>query len=231
MTLVEANATAQSGLGTTAGADAAPAASRVTPGAVAVAAGDAAVAMAPDYPRCTSNASAGRVFDRYAACMAVERSILAAGMKNSLVVGFTLAYLLPVAAAAQGVGFQAGAAFDPEQIYLGSHVEFPIGSNQFVIRPGIEGAFGGGWRIAAIRGDFIYRVTLGASGWRIRQGLGPSVNITRSESLDLTDVSAGWNYLMGVDHENGFFIEFKGGPAHEALVPLVWIGVGFTIRP
>ena len=72
-----------------------------------------------------------------------------------------MASLLPVAAAAQGVGFQAGAAFDPKQIYVGSHIEFPLGSDQIVIRPGISGAFGAGWRMATIGGDFIYRFTLG----------------------------------------------------------------------
>ncbi len=152
-------------------------------------------------------------------------------MKNFLVICTAVACLLPVAAAAQGVGFQAGAAFDPEQIYVGSHIEFPIGSNQFVIRPGIDGAFGGGWRTAAIRADFVFRLTLGATGWRIRQGLGPSVNIAKSVNLDITDVSGSWNYLMGVDHENGFFIEFKGGRASGARVPLLWIGAGVTIRP
>lgn len=152
-------------------------------------------------------------------------------MKNFIVVCGAVACLLPVAAGAQGVGFQAGAAFDPEQIYVGSHVEFAVGSNQFVIRPGVDGAFGGGWRTAAIRADFIYRVTLGATGWRIRQGLGPSVNVARSMDLDITDVSGSWNYLIGVDNENGFFVEFKGGRARGARAPLLWIGVGYTIRP
>lgn len=159
------------------------------------------------------------------------RGILAAGMKHFVAVCGAVACLLPVAAGAQGIGFQAGAAFDPEQIYIGSHVEFAVGSNQFVIRPGVDGGFGGGWRTAAIRGDFIYRITLGATGWRIRQGLGPSVNIARSMDLDVTDVSGSWNYLIGVDNENGFFVEFKGGRARGARTPLLWIGAGFTIRP
>ena len=100
-------------------------------------------------------------------------------LKHLLVVCTAVASLLPVAAAAQRVGFQAGAAFDPKQIYVGSHIELPLGSDQIVIRPGISGAFGAGWRMAAIGGDFIYRFTLGGTGWRIQQGLGPSVNIAR----------------------------------------------------
>ena len=140
-------------------------------------------------------------------------------------------WFLPVAAAAQGVGFQAGAAFDPEQIHVGSHIEFPLGSDQLVLRPGINGAFGGGWRIAAIGGEFIYRVTLGGTGWRIHQGLGPSVNIARYMDVDATHVSGGWNYVFGFGHENGFFTEFRGGQARDAGIPLLWIGVGLTIRP
>ena len=67
-------------------------------------------------------------------------------MKHLLVVCTAVASLLAVAAAAQGVGFQAGAAFDPKQIYVGSHIEFPLGSDQIVIRPGISGAFDAGCR-------------------------------------------------------------------------------------
>ena len=142
-----------------------------------------------------------------------------------------MASLLPVAAAAQGVGFQAGAAFNPKQIYVGSHIEFPLGSDQIILRPGINGAFGGGWRLAAIGGEFIYRFTLGGTGWRIHQGLGPSVTIARFMDVDNTNVSGGWNYLIGFGHENGFYTEFRGGQERGAGVPLLWMGVGFTIRP
>ena len=45
------------------------------------------------------------------------------------VVCTAVASLLPVAAAAQGVGFQADAAVDPKQFDVGSHIEFPLGSD------------------------------------------------------------------------------------------------------
>ena len=152
-------------------------------------------------------------------------------MSKRLVVCAAVACLLPAAAEAQGIGFQAGATFDPEQFYVGSHIEFPVGSNQFVIRPSVTGAFGGASRMASISGDFIYRFDLGGTGWRLLQGLGPSVNIARYADAEITDVSGGWNYLIGVGNESGFFFEFKGGGSRGSVAPLLWIGVGFTVRP
>ncbi len=124
---------------------------------------------------------------------------------------------------------------NPEQVYLGTHVEMPLGSDQLVLRPAIDGGFGSGLRAAAIGAEIQYRIELGNSGWRLSQGFGPSVYIarfaTRRQDEEATDVSGAWTYAFGVVHEGGFFVEFKGGGSRGLAIPVVRLGAGFTIRP
>ncbi len=135
------------------------------------------------------------------------------------------------AAHAQGVGFQGGLTVNPEQVYVGTHVELPLGSDQLVLRPAVDGGFGGGLRVAAIGAELQYRVDLGNTGWRLSQGFGPSVYVARFGDGDATEVSGAWTYAFGVVHEGGFFTELEGGGSRGVAIPTLRIGAGFTIRP
>lgn len=144
---------------------------------------------------------------------------------------------IPVSSAAfaQGVGFQGGMTINPEQVYVGTHVELPLGSDQLVLRPAIDGGFGSGLRVAAIGAELQYRLELGNSGWRLSQGFGPGVYVARFASgfgdEQATDVSGAWTYAFGLVQEGGFFIELKGGGSRSFAIPVLRIGAGFTIRP
>ena len=83
---------------------------------------------------------------------------------------------------AQGIGFQGGVTVNPEQVYVGTHVELPLGSDQLILRPAIDGGFGNNLRVAAIGAEILYRIDLGNSGWRLSQGFGPSVYVARFPS-------------------------------------------------
>ncbi len=143
--------------------------------------------------------------------------------------------LVTSVAHAQGIGFQGGMTVNPEQVYVGTHMELPLGSDQIVLRPAIDGGFGNGLRVAAIGAEIQYRFELGNSGWRLSQGFGPSVYIARFSAPfrdeEVQDVSGAWTYAFGLVHEGGFFIEFKGGGSRGGAIPLLRIGAGFTIRP
>ena len=147
----------------------------------------------------------------------------------------TCTTLVSSAAFAQGVGFQGGMTINPEQVYVGTHVELPLGSDQLVLRPAIDGGFGSGLRVAAIGAEIQYRIELGNSGWRLSQGFGPGVYVARFASgfadEEATDVSGAWTYAFGIVHEGGFFTEFKGGGSRSFAIPMLRIGAGFTIRP
>ena len=135
----------------------------------------------------------------------------------------------------QGIGFQGGLTVNPEQVYVGTHIELPLGSDQLVLRPAVDGGFGSGLRVAAIGAELQYRIDLGNTGWRLSQGFGPSVYIARFDSAfrdeDVRDVSGAWTYAFGVVHEGGFFTELKGGGSRGFAIPMLRIGAGFTIRP
>ncbi|MYH28058.1 MAG: hypothetical protein F4137_04190 [Acidobacteria bacterium] len=147
----------------------------------------------------------------------------------------TCTTLVSSAAFAQGVGFQGGMTINPEQVYVGTHVELPLGSDQLVLRPAIDGGFGSGLRVAAIGAELQYRIELGNSGWRLSQGFGPGVYVARFASgfadEEATEVSGAWTYAFGIVHEGGFFTEFKGGGSRSFAIPMLRIGAGFTIRP
>ena len=147
----------------------------------------------------------------------------------------TCTTLVSSAAFAQGVGFQGGMTINPEQVYVGTHLELPLGSDQLVLRPAIDGGFGSGLRVAAIGAEIQYRIELGNSGWRLSQGFGPGVYVARFASgfadEETTDVSGAWTYAFGIVHEGGFFTEFKGGGSRSFSIPMLRIGAGFTIRP
>jgi hypothetical protein len=127
---------------------------------------------------------------------------------------------------AQGVGVQGGFALDPEQVYVGSHYETGDLARGLHVRPGIDGAFGGGFSIASINIDILYKVDINPR-WQIYQGGGPSIHIFRFGEPAETDLTGGFSGVFGFAHQGGFFTEFRwaSGRGHGLK-----LGVGFTLR-
>ena len=81
-------------------------------------------------------------------------------------------------AAAQAVGFQGGATINPEQVYVGTHLEVPLGSDDVLIRPGIDGGWGEDLMLAtrtasSPSSQVLYRFQVRSRrdrGWAIYQG-------------------------------------------------------------
>lgn len=125
------------------------------------------------------------------------------------------------------VGFQGGASIDPEQGFVGVFWQSPPIGNRLHLRPGIDGGFGGGVRVATINVDFIARFSLGTSGWDLIQGGGPVIALTKIEGFEDTDVSAGGSYVIGFAHDAGFFTEFRIGGGNS---PSLKLGAGWAIE-
>lgn len=126
---------------------------------------------------------------------------------------------------AQGIGFQGGATVDPEQAFVGTHVETGELFRNFRFRPGIDGGFGGDFSLATINIEFLYHIEFGRSGWSLYQGGGPAVVLLRRN--DDTSVHAGTFITFGFAHESGFFTDFKLGNGN---APLLKFAVGYTVR-
>jgi hypothetical protein len=142
-----------------------------------------------------------------------------------------IALAVPDTSGAQpAIGFQGGGSVDPEQGLVGVFWQSPDIAGTFRIRPGLDGGFGDGLRIATINVDFLYAFPLGATGWKIVQGGGPVIAITRFElspTLSETETTAGGSYVFGFWHESGFFTEFRAAGGN---VPNLKFGAGWAIR-
>lgn len=127
---------------------------------------------------------------------------------------------------ASQVGFGGGASIDPEQGFVGVFWQTPPIGNRFHLRPGIDGSFGNGLRLATINIDFIARFPLGTSGWDLIQGGGPVIVLTKVSGFSGSDTSAGGSYVLGFAHSSGLFTEFRIGGSN---VPSLKIGAGYSV--
>lgn len=135
------------------------------------------------------------------------------------------------ATAQSSISFSGGASIDPEQVYAGVAWESPNLGGRFSVRPGIDGGFGDGIRLATINLDLLVKFQLGTSGWSLIQGGGPVITVSKFtgdyEDLD-QELHAGGSYLFGFAHDNGFFTEFRVGGGD--YVPQLKIGVGWAVQ-
>jgi hypothetical protein len=124
------------------------------------------------------------------------------------------------------VGFQGGVSIDPEQIYIGSHLETGEIARGIYFRPSIDGGFGSDLTLASINVEFLYKYDINP-GWKIYQGGGPAVHIFRAGEPAQTDVTGGLTFVFGFVHTSGLFAEFKVGSGRG---PNLKFGVGFTVH-
>jgi len=134
------------------------------------------------------------------------------------------------AASAQGVGFVAGGTVDPEQFYAGTFFESPSIGGTIHIRPGIDGSWGQGLRIAAINVDIVTRGQIGGS-WQFYTGGGPTVSIVRfsdvPDGVSNGETTGGFTALFGFISPKGFLVEVRYGSA--AGGPALKFGAGFQV--
>ena len=140
------------------------------------------------------------------------------------------AFFTTSAAAQTSISFSGGGSIDPEQVYAGVAWQSPDIGGRFRVRPGIDGGFGDGLRLANINIDFVVKFPLGTSAWSLIQGGGPVISIARASGFDDAprELHAGGSYLFGFAHDNGFFGEFRIGGG--GFVPQLKMGVGWAVE-
>lgn len=156
------------------------------------------------------------------------------GQRFALVAGFVaVCYIASAgnASAQSSISFSGGASIDPTQVYAGVAWQSPDIGGRFRLRPGIDGGFGDGLRLATINIDLIVGFPLGASGWTLVQGGGPTISLSKYTGAfedAPRELHAGGSYLFGFQHDNGFFTEFRVGGG--GFVPQLKLGVGFAVE-
>jgi hypothetical protein len=132
---------------------------------------------------------------------------------------------VPASAAAQGLGVRAGASVDPDQFYFGGHYESRPLVEQLHFKPNVELGIGDDITTLGLNLEFVYKIPIDDSPWRIYAGGGPAVNFYSFNNNSSTE--GGLNVLLGAETEQGLFFEIKLGALNS---PDVKVGVGYTWR-
>jgi hypothetical protein len=134
---------------------------------------------------------------------------------------------LAAPAYAQSAGVRIGVSGDPSQFYFGGHYETAPFVEQLRFRPNLEIGVGDGHTLTAVNFEFAYFVPLQRRNpWSVYFGAGPALVIDHVR--DNTNTGGGFNILVGLQHQQGFFAEVKVGAIDS---PSFKFGVGYTFRP
>jgi hypothetical protein len=147
-------------------------------------------------------------------------------MRPSLVVAACAAAALLLTAeparAQGGFGVRTGVSVDPDQFYFGAHVDAGPLVKSLWFRPSIEVGVGDDVTLIALNAELAYWFP-SKSSWRLYVGGGPALNIYDHDSG--SDTEAGLNFMLGVAHRGGFFVEVKVGAFDS---PNLKFGFGYT---
>ena len=136
-------------------------------------------------------------------------------------------WLVPALASAQvAPGLRAGVSVDPDQIYVGGHLETEPIVERLVFRPNVEVGFGDNVTLAAFNFEFLWKFPQRRGPWAVYAGGGPAINLYHVRGRD-GDARPGFNFVGGLENRHGFFFEFKIGADNS---PQFKFGVGVTFR-
>jgi len=144
----------------------------------------------------------------------------------AVVTGFAALLANPVEAQVTP-GVRAGLSLGPhdfDQFYFGGHIETSPLVERTHFRPNIEIGLGDDVTIVALNFEFVYRFP-SRRPWHVFAGAGPALNVFDFEGG--TETEGGFNFLIGAEHRDGLFFEFKIGVADS---PDVKFGVGWAFH-
>jgi len=135
--------------------------------------------------------------------------------------------LMPVPASAQvAAGLRAGVSVDPDQVYVGGHIETEPLVERLVFRPNAEIGFGDDVTLVAVNFEFLWKFPRRGSDWGFYAGGAPAINLYQFDGPG-DDAEAGFSFVGGLENSRGLFFEFKVGMEG---TPDFKFGVGFTFR-
>jgi hypothetical protein len=129
-------------------------------------------------------------------------------------------------ARAQGPGVRAGLSVDPDQFYFGGHYETGELVDRLYLRPNLEVGVGDDVTTIAVNIEAVYKIPVkNRRGTAFYVGGGPA--IIWYDRDHGTDAEGGFNLLAGLEFNERFFFEIKGGIADS---PDLKFGIGYTFR-
>jgi hypothetical protein len=117
------------------------------------------------------------------------------------------------ALAQTGFGLRIGATADPNQFHFGGHYSSDPILYNLVFRPNLEIGVGSRATSIATNFEFAYRIPVPDTALSAYIGAGPALVVhTFGPTGDRrTHTGGGFNILVGLEHIDGFFGEFKVG--------------------
>ena len=152
------------------------------------------------------------------------RAQMRAGLSPLAVMMLGLALWAQPAAAQVQPGVRAGVSMNPDQVYIGGHIETSPLVDRLRFRPNVEVGFGDNVTFTTFNFEFVYGFP-SRGIWHLYAGGGPSVNFFRAGSS--TNSDGGFNLLVGAQNRGGLFFEAKIGVASGADAKF---GVGYTFH-
>jgi hypothetical protein len=105
-------------------------------------------------------------------------------------------------------GVRAGVSADPNQFYVGGHVETSPLVEHLSFRPNVEVGMGEDKTVLAMNIEFVYEFPVKRQPWRVYVGGGPAAVVVWNGD---GEVGGGFNLLTGFEHKGGLFTEIKVG--------------------
>jgi len=126
-----------------------------------------------------------------------------------------------------GAGIRGGLSVNPDQFYVGVHLDAGPLVDRLWFRPNLEIGKGDDVTLVALDAEVAWWFPGGRSAWRVYAGGGPALNLYDFEGGGGSDARVGLNLVLGFAHRGGFFFEAKGGGLDS---PDLKIGFGYTFR-
>ena len=131
-----------------------------------------------------------------------------------------------------GTGLRVGLSIDPDQVYLGGHLETGPVVEKLRFRPNLEVGLGNDITLIGLNIEFVYWIPLESREWKTYVGGGPAINVFLIDtgppgSGSDSKVEPGFNILMALAHRDGFFTELKLGALDS---PDLKFGIGYSWR-
>lgn len=141
----------------------------------------------------------------------MKLSIRTAALALAAVAALATFAVAPAAAQATW-GPRAGLSFNPDQVVLGAHVQFPVATQLYIV-PNADLAFGDDAFTISINGDLQYRF---ASSGSVKPYVGGGVtyisydpDVEGADSVDETGISALGGVWFNATGSTPFFLEGK----------------------
>ena len=142
-------------------------------------------------------------------------------------VAFVLGAAGTAAAQSKGIGVRAGVSAEPDQFYIGAHMNVKEIVENFWFRPNAEVGFGNHLTLLTLNPEFVYNLRIKSTQWTPYLGGGPSFLVGSFDGPNGhdTDTGGGFNFVGGIQQRKGFMAEIKIGAFDS---PDFKLGVGWT---